>query len=154
MQDLEPRKIDLAQMAREQLAFWDADMFFKHRVERKFDLPLGRAKVRASYVDVALAFNCLMANALEALDTLSQTLLKVVVHNRPGQAGLLVSDGGPGPGESIAGRMFEPFVGDKGVEHEGLGLFLARKALERWNGELSWRPGEDGGFLISLPALD
>ena len=40
IQDVEPREIDLAQMAREQLAYWEADMFFKHCVEyQEFDLP-------------------------------------------------------------------------------------------------------------------
>ena len=100
-----------------------------------------------------MAFNALIANALESLEASSQTALKVMVHNQPGQAGLLVLDGGPGPEEAMAGRMFEPFVGDKGAKHEGLGLFLARKALERWNGELSWRSGELDGFFVFLPAL-
>lgn len=153
MQDVEPREIDLAQMAQEQLAYWEADMFFKHRVEYKFDLPLGCTRVRAAYADVALSFNALIANALEALEASSQAVLKVMVHSQPGQAGLLVLDGGPGPEEAMTGRMFEPFVGDKGGEHEGLGLFLARKALDRWDGELSWRSGELDGFFVSLPAL-
>ena len=152
LHDLEPRKIDLAEMAQEQLAFWRADMFFKHQVELVSDLPFGRVTLQAAYADVALAFNAVMANALESLEAAKQTGLKIKVHQQPGQAGLLVEDSGPGPEPSLAQRMFEPFVGNKGENHDGLGLFLAREALARWRGELHWRPGAPGGFFIAFPA--
>jgi len=152
LQDLEPREIDLAEIAQEQLAFWRADMFFKHQVELACDLHPGRAQVQAAYADVALAFNALVANAVESLEAAKQTDLRIKVHDENGQNGLVVEDSGPGPEASLTQHMFEPFVGNKGRNHDGLGLFLAREALSRWGGELLWRSGPPAGFYIIFPA--
>ena len=35
--------------------------------------------------------------------------------------------------------------------HQGLGLYLAKMALLPWEGEMEYRPGPDGGFVILLP---
>ncbi len=69
------------------------------------------------------------------------------------QSGVIeISDTGPGPPEAIASRLFEPFVTGK-PEGIGLGLAVARHAVEMHGGKLSWRR-EDGKtvFRIVLPA--
>lgn len=148
-----PVEVDLALLAQEQLAFWRADMFFKHEVELQSSLPGGLPKTRAPYRDLAMAFNALVANALEALEAGENRRLRVSLRGGDKGLELLVADNGPGPGPEMVSRLLEPFVGDKGGEHEGLGLFLAQAALTPWGGQVAWRAGEDGGFLISMPQI-
>jgi len=142
---------DLCRLAREQLVFWRADMFFKHEAQVDSQMPPKAPQVEASYADIALAFNLLIANALESIYKKGKSSLRVEFVDRGKQVGLRVSDEGPGPSPQMAPRMFEPFAGDKGPEHDGLGLFLAREALKRWRGELLWAENPPGAFDLLLP---
>lgn len=148
--DLSPRRFSLTQMAREQLDFWRADMFFKHQVEldNKLDSQ-DQSFVYGSYANAALAFNLLLANALEALKLAELKGLGLSLRREQGVTGLLISDQGPGPDPALGNSIFEPFVGDKGPDHAGLGLFLARAALEPAGGGV--RLVADQGFFMYLP---
>lgn len=68
---------------------------------------------------------------------------------------LEVRDVGPGVEETVAGRIFEPFFTTR-PRRTGLGLTLARIAVEREGGSLSLGvlpPGSSGAlFLVRLPA--
>jgi len=143
--------LDPAEVAAQQLELWRANMFFKHEAELDKDLPQGREKVTVAYADLALAFNQLMANALESLQAAGRRKLAVRLASQGDRVALAVSDDGPGPQPQVAESMFEPFVTDKGPEHDGLGLFLARAALAPWQGDVTWQPGQPCTFSLSLP---
>jgi len=150
--ELEPALIDLAALAGEQLVFWRGDMFFKHQAQVQQGLPQGLPLVQAAYADVALAFNALVANALEAMHPAGEGQLTVQAQKEKGRVCLLVSDSGSGPAAELAKSIFEPFVGDKPYQ-DGLGLFLARQALAPHGGQIQWRRGKPTTFVLSLPAL-
>ncbi len=146
-----PEDFDLFQMARQQLAFWRADMFYKHEVQVHLELEEAPARVHADYQDVALAFNCLVTNALEALRASETREIILRSGREPDRLWLLLSDEAGGPAPEMRPRMFEPFVTDKGEGHDGLGLFLAREALAPWRGRLAWVETPSPGFRLSLP---
>jgi C4-dicarboxylate-specific signal transduction histidine kinase len=146
-----PQNLDLAALAREQLDFWRADMFFKHETVLDLQLRCGAALCRAVYLDAALAFNALAANALEAMQAAQTHELAIRCFSEGDRVGLAVSDSGPGPDPDMASRMFEPFTTDKGPEHDGLGLFLAREALAPWGGRIIWDGDREAGFRLTLP---
>ena len=63
---------------------------------------------------------------------------------------LAVTDDGPGVPEADRQRIFEPFVsGDPSRSRElggvGLGLSLAKAAVERWGGRLEVEEAQGGG---------
>lgn len=145
--------LDPSRLAAEQLAFWRADMFFKHEAQVEQDLPPGGLPVRAIYADVALAFNLLLANALESLRACGAKGLTVRHRQESGRAFLSVADQGPGPRPEMVPVMFDPFSGDKKPPHDGLGLYLARQALLASGGTVSWEEGAEPCFQISLPLV-
>lgn len=147
------REFDPAVVVREMLDFWGADLFFKHDVILNAELPGGVARVRGVVADLGVALNAVLKNALESLESSGGTRLDIRLGLEPGWAELWVQDEGPGPAPEIQPRMFEPFVGDKGGEHEGLGLFLAREALAPWGGEVGYRQGPAAGFFLRLPRV-
>lgn len=54
----------------------------------------------------------------------------------------------------MAPLMFQPFTGDKGPEHDGLGLYLAGQALAPWGGRVHWRAGSSPtAFNLALPLI-
>ena len=144
--------LDLYQMARDEMAFWRGDLFVKHDLALESGLPDDPGLVKAAPADAALAFNLVLANAVEAVRSGPSPWIKVSGHEREGRRCLWVSDSGPGPSEEMAAHLFQPFQGDKGGKHHGLGLFLAAKALEPWGGRVAWLPGEPRNtFEICLP---
>ena len=148
--DLEPKVFDLCQLARDQLAFWPADMFFKHEVQLEKKLECGSFPVKAAYSDVALAFNALIQNALESLQAGGLREMSVASKSGDGRLELVVRDEAGGVPPEEASAVFEPFYSNR-QGHQGLGLFLAKMALAPWQGGMEYRPGPDGGFVISLP---
>ena len=71
-------------------------------------------------------------------------------------AGVVVSDEGPGVKPEKLGALFEPFVqGDTGAgQGYGLGLAIAQRAIKANGGTITARNGEDCGLVVSvwLPA--
>jgi len=144
--------LNLKALAEHELAFWRGDLFVKHDLALERDLPSDLGLARAAPADAALAFNLLMANAVEAVREGPSPVIKVSALAVEGGLALEISDSGPGPSPRMHERMFQPFVGDRGPEHQGLGLFLAVKALEPWGGAVSWLPGASRNtFRITLP---
>jgi signal transduction histidine kinase len=70
------------------------------------------------------------------------------------QVEIEVADTGPGLPDTVATRLFEPVVSEKGGDHAGLGLTISRSLVERMNGHLGCSSTPQGThFLIRLPTL-
>lgn len=96
----------------------------------------------------------LIGNALDALPPEGNLYLRGRRSRR--EIHLLVADGGHGISESIAGKIFDPFVTTKGGKGTGLGLTISKAIVEKHQGKIrtrsSTRPGRSGtAFRISLP---
>jgi signal transduction histidine kinase len=61
-----------------------------------------------------------------------------------------VADTGVGMTEEVRRRAFEPFFTTKGPQGTGLGLSVARGILQRHGGDLSLRPQDGGGTVVTL----
>ncbi len=144
-------KLNLVQLAEDQLSFWVADNYFKHELELIRRWPQDLPRALGGYQQAALAFNAVVANAIEALRGRSDGRLVVEGKAEGGRVSLLISDNGPGPDPGLGETIFEPFVSSKGPEHHGLGLYLGRFALAECGGSLSWRADTPGRFEITLP---
>jgi C4-dicarboxylate-specific signal transduction histidine kinase len=62
---------------------------------------------------------------------------------------LTVEDPGPGIPASLASRLFEPFISSRG-EARGVGLSLAKAAVERMDGSLAFAPRLGGGTIFTV----
>jgi len=78
----------------------------------------------------------------------------VEVHAQASATGLVVTvtDHGPGVPQEFHAQMFEPFqrVGDAGVEGFGLGLTIAKRAIESHGGRIEAQAAEGGGLTIRV----
>lgn len=149
--DNEVAELELSTLIEEQLAFWPADMFFKHEAQVEKDLPYLDTRIRAPYVDVALAFNALLANALESLKESDNKFVRISLEDKGDMVWINILDHGSGPDANLGDSIFDPFVTTKGEDHPGLGLFLAAKALEKWGGIIEHKGNEPCVFAIGLP---
>jgi len=93
----------------------------------------------------------LIDNALDAVSESGR--VDVTATRNGGQVVVRVVDNGPGIPADIRGRIFDPFFTTKGVgAGTGLGLDIARRLVQRHNGEIEVdsRPGRTE-FRVSLP---
>ncbi len=146
-----PDPTDLNQLVREQLPFWSANPYFKHQIKLDLQTDDNLPLLKISYIDVSLAFNEVIANAVESLTNTKTVEMSVRVLRDSENAVLEVTDSGPGPDAEIAESMFEPFTSDKGGDHDGLGLFLANTVLSKWNGHVAWQPSRPTTFSVRIP---
>jgi signal transduction histidine kinase len=112
-----------------------------------------RLRISASALDRALVN--LFVNIAEAASLAGFGTVNVILDGGFADGGyrLTVADDGPGIPDALVGRVFTPRVsGQPGGE--GLGLFVARSALEACGGTILAANGENGGavFTVLFPA--
>jgi len=92
----------------------------------------------------------LLVNASEA----AKGRIEVTLAAEGGEALIRISDDGPGVGEKDQKRLFEPFFTTK-PGGTGLGLFLARQAVQTCSGGIRYVPhnGKGAVFEVSLPLV-
>ncbi len=141
------RYLDLNEVYHRELELYLADPFFKHRVEKNFAFQAGLPPVYGHYIDFSQSFRNLLDNALEAMAGAAQRHLTVTTILADGRRLLRLGDTGTGIAPEILPRIFEPFFTTKGTlqaHRAGLGLFMARRLLAPYGGEIEVEsvPGE------------
>jgi signal transduction histidine kinase len=149
------QEIDLNALLLEELAGYQAVDFYKCRVAKNFQWLDRLPPISGFYVDFSQSICNLLDNALEALREVSDPVLSITTTMASGCRIIAVGDNGPGIPEEIQGKIFTPLFSTKssrGKPCAGLGLFLSRRLLTPYGGEISFesRPGRTC-FRIMLP---
>jgi len=149
------QQIDLTEMVREELDGYQIESFFKHRVKKRVNYLDLLPPWSGFYVDISQSFRNLVDNALEALQEVQEPRLTITVRIESFQRVIEVGDNGPGIPEAIRDRIFTPFFTTKNTPekpHSGLGLFMARRLLAPYRGEVIChsQPGQTV-FQLVLP---
>lgn len=149
--------LDLNQILQDELELYVADPFFKHRVEKAFSFTPGLPPIYGHYVDFSQSFRNLVDNALEAMADCSQRLLTVSTHMQENRRLVRIGDTGSGIPLVVQARLFTPFFTTKSTElrpRAGLGLFMARRLLKPYEGEITIdsQPGQTW-VTVSLPVI-
>jgi signal transduction histidine kinase len=149
------QEIDLNALLQEELTGYQANEFYQHRVAKNFQWLDQLPPIFGFYVDFSQSICNLIDNALEALRQVAEPVLSITIAMEAGRRIIAVGDNGPGMAEEIQEKIFTPFVSTKsspGNSRAGLGLFLSRRLLTNYGGEISFesRQGQTC-FRIMLP---
>ncbi|BBB31437.1 ATP-binding protein [Neptunomonas japonica] len=96
----------------------------------------------------------LIANAIQAMESLEDKRIDITLESCNNEQALLVRDYGPGIPEDELGRVFEPFYTTKKAgQGLGLGLSISYRIIDSLGGDLSVSNHPQGGavFRLSLP---
>jgi signal transduction histidine kinase len=122
-------------------------------VEADLDTPL---TVRCDPLLLSTALDNLLRNAIEAtvaakdLGRQPSPRVRVAAHAAGDSAVVVVEDNAGGPPSGFEGQLFQPFVTSK-PKGIGLGLSMARQAVERQGGRLGFERTELGSrFTVEL----
>jgi signal transduction histidine kinase len=149
--------LDLNQIFQDELELYVADSFYKHRVEKDFSFTPGLPPIYGHYVDFSQSFRHLVDNALEAMADSPRRLLTVTTSLIKDCRILKIGDTGEGIPPSLESQLFQPFFTTKSTPEApraGLGLFMTRRLLEPYKGEITIesRPGKTV-VSVCLPTL-
>jgi two-component system, NtrC family, sensor kinase len=147
------QEIDLNELLLEELEGYQAEQFYKHRVEKRFQWRDRLPPISGYYVDFSQSFCNLIDNALEALQEVPEPALTITTSLKSGRRVIAVGDNGPGIPKEIQDQIFDPFFSTKSSPEKpraGLGLFLTRRLLTPYGGEIIFesRPGQTWFWLV------
>ncbi len=161
----ESKSYGLNEIVSMEIELLTADSFFKHNVTKNINLADNLPPLNGFQPDLHFAFFSLIENALEELKPSSDdpdnkkqtgnskeasaiTIETACINN---MFVLSVQDMGPGIAESDLNKIFDPFFTTK-KNHAGLGLYLAKQAMDSRGGEISCKssPGSTR-FDLSFP---
>ena len=125
------------------------------RLSVTIDAPAtGRFYVNGNSAILQLALLNLIVNAEQALAGRAGGAIRVELEESPGYVVLRVSDNGPGIDGATVDEMFDSFFTTRSREEaSGLGLAVARLAVEQCGGTLTLKDQDAGAcFEMRLPA--
>jgi signal transduction histidine kinase len=151
---VEPRPVDLAEVARKALAL------ARHRIERRNvrvegrSPPAGEAVVFGDPLELQHVALNLLLNAADAIDETKGGRIEIEVARTDDEVSLRVTDDGCGMSPEVQARCFDLFFTTKGVgEGTGLGLSVVYNIVVNHGGriELVSAPGRGTTFTVRLP---
>jgi len=154
------RFINLNDLISDELEFLNANMFFKHNVEKEIKLDEDMTKIHGYYVDFSMAFLNIIQNSLDALEDAPVKKLSIRTVNLGKSSSIEICDTGHGIKKEIMPYIFDPFyttyeVSEGKAKHMGLGLYLSKKLLMPYNIQLIVESNSDATVVrFDIPNLD
>ncbi len=146
--DRPAQRVELAALVQTCLDDFAREML-THRIAAKVMVPADTPAVRADAPLLGQVLRSLLANAIEALGTGGEIVVRAEVGDTRRRVSLSVIDTGPGiPADQLA-RIGKPFVTTK-TRGLGVGLALARRVLERFGGRLEIASTVGRGTTVTL----
>lgn len=130
-QDTSFQEIDLNQLLQEELRFQEADMDFKHNVEKQFVFADDVPTIVGRYSDFSQSIMNVVRNALDAMHEVPHKVLRVTTEVHGDDLRLSVTDNGCGIATDNRDKLFVPFyttkplAGRDGGQPSGTGLGLS-----------------------------
>jgi two-component system sensor histidine kinase RegB len=89
-----------------------------------------------------------LGNILQNAMQFATTVVTASAHSDANRITITISDDGPGYSPGLLGRLGEPYLSQRGDDHEhlGLGIFIAQTLLERTGAELTFVNGLEGAL--------
>lgn len=158
----ERQDIDLNDLIERELAFLEADLEFKHDVEKRFDMDPDLPTIKGVYADFSQVVYNMVHNALEAMHERSDKNLLIRTRCDDNSVNIDFIDSGVGIAPKELDRIFDPHFTTKtgksisGYHNpggSGLGLFICTRLMETYGATISVQSvlGEGATFTVSVP---
>ncbi|MFH1011346.1 MAG: response regulator [bacterium] len=162
-QEKSVQELDLSQLLREELKFLEADLEYKHNVEKEFCLSPDLPRIQGVYSDFSQSLMNIVRNALDAMWDRPERRLHISSSLVGEDIVIEIEDTGCGIPPDKLDEIFTPFYTTKpllGKEKEtnepvgtGLGLSIARRLLEAYGVRIliESTPGIGTKFTLLVP---
>ncbi|WP_456443848.1 response regulator [Caldithrix abyssi] len=157
-------EINLNELIRQELEFFEANLFFKHKIEKRLELNKDLPTFKGRYSDFSQIFDNLIDNAIDAMINSERRVLHVKTDYDQENIIFEFSDTGCGMDEEVKKRIFEPFFTTKANPHDeshaagvpsgsGLGLSMVKSMLAEYGAciDVQSQKGKGTTFRIYIP---
>ena len=155
-----PEKVNLNMVLEQEMRFLQADLVFKHEVEKNIQLVENLPLIDGVLTDISQIFGNLIRNAVDAMYGRETKRLVVKTEFDTEYITVEVTDTGCGISEQNIPQLFAPFFTTKSPDAEGggpvgtgLGLYTVQQLLEPYRGTISVESRVDEGttFRVKIP---
>lgn len=161
-QSTQEMPVDLNKVLSIELNFLQADMFFKHEVEKVIELDNSLPLIKGIYSDFSQSFSNIIKNALDAMRNTDKKRLTVKTYFADNYIHVQIADTGEGISEENIEHIFKPYFTTKRFIEEGqesrpagtgLGLYMVHELLKKYNAEydIQSKVGYGTTFTIKFP---
>ncbi len=160
----EEMEINLNDLVRIEMKFLEANLFFKHGIERDVKLAKNLPSIKGYYSDFSQCFQNLISNAMDAMAGSKDCKLDVQTRLDEGNNRIIlrVRDNGCGIPRAELDQIFEPFFTTKAdvdssfharPSGTGLGLSTVKQLMSRYGAslEVNSKVGLGSEFRIIIP---
>lgn len=150
------KPMDVNQLIKDQLKFFEIMPGFKHQVETTLQLEPGIPRVLGNPIEIKQILSNLIKNALDAMENKQLKHLTIKTHAEGGAAVFTISDTGEGIPERHYDRIFLPdFTTKQDNRGTGLGLASVWTMIDAYSGKIEFESTEGEGttFYVRLPGI-
>ncbi len=161
-QDGRNRWLNLNSLLKNELKFLEANLEFKHRVDKQYEFAVGLPEIYGVYSDFSQSFQNIVNNAIDAM--VDSPVKNLFVKTSFDSENIYVEfhDTGHGLDSKDIDKIFSPFYSTKPPVGEGklgqptgtgLGLLSASQLIKKYGGtiEADGKPGKGACFKITIP---
>jgi len=151
--------INLNQILVEEVEFFDADLEFRHQVEKTWNLAKDLPEIEGIYADFSQCFSNLIKNAFDAMKGSRNKRMGVKTAWDNHHIYVEISDSGCGIKKKDLPKLFEPFFttkagrDGKNLKGTGLGLYSSYQLLRQYQATFDVQSEVEKGttFRVSFP---
>ena len=158
------KRIDINELIRVEVNFLEADMRFKHDLDKTIQLSDCSLVSDVIPAEIAQVFHNIVINALDAMNQTEKR--KMIIRSGKSDSNICIEvrDNGSGISRDIQDRIFDPFFTTKTRREvpgdtsslpvgTGLGLWMCRETLKTYGGSIRFEsePGQGTVFYIRIP---
>ncbi|MCX6640333.1 MAG: ATP-binding protein [bacterium] len=161
-QEIRRRPLDLNEVISNELKFFEANLVFKHKIQKTCNLAEKLPEIEGVYSDFSQCFSNIINNAIDAMHLAPEKKLFVSTRSDEQNVYIEFKDTGVGLDPEESEKLFIPFYSTKAPFGEsdsgkptgtGLGLFSARQLLAKYGGKIlvDGKPGQGAHFTVVIP---
>ncbi len=163
-QDNKRTNIQLNQLLQEEIEFLQANLFFKHKINKSLQFDEHLPKVEGIYSDFSQSILAIIQNAIEAMYESDEKSLTVQTEHDEHNIYIIIEDTGAGISAANLNKVFDPFFSTKSRQRKnhaapdqplgtGLGLSLVYKLMRPYGVSFDIQSQEGRGtrFTLTIP---
>ena len=161
-QEEELTEVCLNNLLKTELSFFEANLHFKHNIEKEFNFDENLPKIKGVYSDFSQSLLNIIGNATDAMYNSEKKKLSVNTYFVNNKIHIEVKDTGEGIPEENIPRLKDPFFTTKPKRGDqmpnvpigtGLGLYSTHNLLSKYNAEIKIESevGAGSTFTVVLP---
>ncbi|MEQ9624091.1 hybrid sensor histidine kinase/response regulator [Coleofasciculus chthonoplastes] len=160
---LQLTSLNINDILKKELDFWQANLQLKHNVKKKYVLDEHITSISLVYTDISQILDNLISNALDAMWDKEEQMLTIITRQDEDNLYIDVQDTGCGIAPEDLSKVFDPFYTTKPLKGEekqrnqptgtGLGIYTCMQILKGFGGDINVTSELNKGsiFTVRIP---